>query len=403
MKIGILGGGQLARMLCLAGVPLGMEFRVLDPGIGAGAAVIAEQVVAQYDDPNRWEEFVQGLDLVTYEFENVPDTTATWLAERLPVYPPPVALKKSQDRLIEKELLRSLGVATAPFVAVDMLSELEAAVEELGLPAVLKTRRFGYDGKGQYVLRKPEDVPLAWEALGRGKSPIEGNSNLIDPPLVSPQAEGEISGGQQEQGAAVERPLVEMADLILEGFVAFQREVSLVAVRGKDGETKCYPLVENHHREGILRMTLAPAPDTSEWLQVEAEEAIRKVMEALDYVGVLTIEFFERNGELIANEMAPRVHNSGHWTIEGAETSQFENHLRAIAGLPLGSTAPIGHSAMVNIIGTLPDIPSILSMPNAHLHLYGKEPRAGRKLGHITVRAGDQDELNGPLFQPETW
>ena len=359
MKVGILGGGQLARMLCLAGYPLGMTFRILDPAPDVCAAPLAEHVVAGYEDEDALELFADGVDVVTYEFENVPRQTAQWLAERVPVYPPPIALEKSQDRLTEKTFLQSLGVPTAPFAAVQTRQELEEAVSRLGLPAVLKTRRFGYDGKGQYVLRAAEDIETAWQALN----------------------------GQE---------------LILEGFISFDSELSILAVRGREGECRFYPLVENHHRDGILRLSLAPALDCSPGLQQQAEFFARHVLEALDYVGVLAIEFFQSDQTLIANEIAPRVHNSGHWTIEGAETSQFENHLRAVAGLPLGSPAPVGYSAMLNIIGDLPDTKAVLSTPNAHLHLYGKEPRPGRKLGHVTLRTENATERARMIAEVQT-
>ncbi len=370
-RVGILGGGQLARMLCLAGVPLGLEFRVLDPSQETGTAVIAKRHVGKYDQSLDLEWFVDGLevdeqhvnrlDVVTYEFENVPQSAAVWLAEHVPVYPPPIALEKSQDRLVEKSLLRELGIATAPFIAVDSREGLDSAVAELGLPAVLKTRRFGYDGKGQFVLRTLEDVESAWATLCR---PFDG---APDPSALVPP-------------------------LILEGFIGFDRELSIIGVRGRLGEIRYYPLTENQHRDGILRLSVAPAPHVTSELQQDAERAMERVLEALDYVGVLAIEFFEHDGALIANEMAPRVHNSGHWTIEGAETSQFENHLRAVVGLPLGSTATRGHSAMLNIIGELPNTESVLATPNAHLHLYGKSPRAGRKIGHVTLRTDTEQE-----------
>jgi 5-(carboxyamino)imidazole ribonucleotide synthase len=347
MKVGILGGGQLARMLCLAGYPLGMTFRILDPAPDVCAAPLAEHVFAGYEDEDGLALFVDGVDVVTYEFENVPRRAAQWLAERIPVFPPPIALEKSQDRLTEKTFLQSLNIPTALFVPINSLEELEGfdwGGRGVNLPAILKTRRFGYDGKGQIVLREEKDIEAAWKAL---------------------------SG----------------SELILEGVVGFDRELSLLSVRGRNGEMRFYPLVENHHRDGILRLSLAPAPECSPGLQQQAEFFARRVLEALDYVGVLAIEFFQWDQTLVVNEIAPRVHNSGHWTIEGAETSQFENHLRAVAGLPLGSTAPVGYSAMMNLIGDLPDTKTILATPNAHLHLYGKEPRPGRKLGHITIRA----------------
>ena len=345
-SVGILGAGQLGRMLALAGYPLGVRPRFLDPSEDACAGQLAEHIAADYDDSAALERFAEGLDVVTYEFENVPVETARLLAERVPLYPPPGALEVAQDRLAEKRFFRDQGIHTPPFVPVSTREELQKALRTLGTPAVLKTRRFGYDGKGQVVIGSDREADAAWAALGG-------------------------------------------SPLILEGFVRFSRELSLLAVRGLDGEMAFYPLVENHHSEGILRLSIAPAPGVTGEMQAGAEGYARRVMEALSYVGVLAIELFQVEGELLANEMAPRVHNSGHWTIEGAETSQFENHLRAILGLPLGSTAPRGYSAMLNIIGDPPDTASVLRLPNSHLHLYGKAPRSGRKIGHITLRTDD--------------
>src|SRR5438270_4717149 len=330
-------------MLALAGYPLGLRFRFLDPAAEAPAEHLAERVAGAYEDIVALEQFAAGLELVTYEFENVPVSTAHFLEQRLPVLPPPAALEAAQDRVAEKMFFRKAGLATAPFEAVDGRDDLAGAVERIGLPAVLKTRRYGYDGKGQVVLRRQDDVTHAWEKLGG-------------------------------------------VPLILEGFVAFEREVSLLAVRGRGGETVYYPLVENHHRDGMLRLSLAPAPGLTSELQAEAEELGRRVLEALGYVGVLAVEFFQTagrrgkgaSGRLLANEMAPRVHNSGHWTIEGADTSQFANHVRAGAGLPLGPTRQIGPCAMVNLIGTMPDKRSILDIPDTHLYDYGKSARSGR-------------------------
>ena len=358
--IGILGGGQLGRMLALAGYPLGLQFRFLDPTAGmAPVDALASRIRSEqgYDDAATLAQFLDGLDVVTYEFENVPVAAARKLAERVPVFPPPAALEASQDRLTEKTFLRDLGIPTPPFEAVDALPELEAAVAKVGLPAMLKTRRMGYDGKGQHFIRATEDVAPAWHAL---------------------------TG----------------VPLILEGFVDFDRELSILAVRGRAGEMAFYPLVQNRHHDGILHRAIAPAPDVSPETQALAQSFATRVMEALDYVGVLAIEFFGVGETLIANEMAPRVHNSGHWTIEGAETSQFENHLRAVAGLPLGSTAMRGHAAMLNILGDLPpDIPAILAIPGIHLHLYDKAPRPGRKLGHITLCCDDGAEFDERLTQ----
>ncbi|HEX4545526.1 MAG TPA: 5-(carboxyamino)imidazole ribonucleotide synthase [Candidatus Acidoferrum sp.] len=350
MTIGILGGGQLGYMLALAGYPLGLHFRFLDPSPEAPVGRIAQRVTADYTDQAALEKFSSGLELVTYEFENVPVEAAKFLAERVPVYPPPAALEAAQDRLNEKQLFQNLGIATTDFVPVTKPSELDSAIEKLGLPAILKTCRLGYDGKGQWILRASEDV-------SRAKSEL---------PKVP---------------------------LILERFVPFTRELSVLAVRSRAGEIAFYPLVENHHRGGILRLSLAPAPQLDPYIQRAAEDAARRLLESLEYVGVLAIEFFEDANRLLANEMAPRVHNSGHWTIEGALTSQFENHLRAVLGLPLGSTCAAGYSAMVNLIGDLPEPAEVLAVPDTHLHLYGKSPRPGRKLGHVTLRAASPEHL----------
>jgi 5-(carboxyamino)imidazole ribonucleotide synthase len=350
VTIGILGGGQLGYMLALAGYPLGLHFRFLDPSPEAPVGRIAQRVTADFSDQSALEKFSSGLELVTYEFENVPVEAAEFLAARVAVYPPPVALETAQDRLKEKQLFQKLGIATTEFVPISSPNELEPAVKKIGLPAVLKTCRMGYDGKGQWILRTAEDVAKA-------------------------------------------KPELPAVPLILERFVPFARELSILAIRSSNGETALYPLVENHHRGGILRLSLAPAPRLEPPIQRAAENAARLVLESLKYVGVLAIEFFEHDGRLLANEMAPRVHNSGHWTIEGAVTSQFENHLRAVLGMPLGSTGLTGHSAMLNLIGELPQSAEVLAVPDAHLHLYGKSPRPGRKLGHVTLRAASTERL----------
>jgi 5-(carboxyamino)imidazole ribonucleotide synthase len=354
MKIGILGGGQLGRMLALAGHPLGMSFVVLTPETDAPAAAVAKTIVAPYDDRAALDELASRVDVVTFEFENVPADVVEHLAQKVPVRPDARALREASDRKHEKELFTRLGIPTVPFRTLGSASEMDDAIRYVGLPAVLKTRRFGYDGKGQRVLRRSEDVEGAFTGLGGG-------------------------------------------DLILEGFVDFRREVSIVAVRGIDGEIAFYPLVENRHEGGILRFTRAPAPVLDPDHQAKAESYVRAILEDLDYVGVLALELFDDGVELLANEIAPRVHNTGHWTIEGAETSQFENHLRAITGSPLGSTAPRGESAMINIIGALPDARRVLAVPGAYLHLYGKAPRPGRKLGHVTVTASDPSTLDARL------
>jgi 5-(carboxyamino)imidazole ribonucleotide synthase len=351
MKVGILGGGQLGRMLALAGIPLDIRFRILEPAREAATDTVAERVVGEYEDFAALADFVRGLDVVTYEFENVPVATTRWLALRVPVYPPPNALATAQDRLHEKTFFQRVAIPVPAFKAVDSRSDFDTALSAVGLPAVLKTRRFGYDGKGQYVLRTTTEAEEAWQLLGG-------------------------------------RPL------ILEQLIPFDREVSILAVRGRDGTTAFYPLVENVHHAGILRRSVAPASESSEDLQTQAEHYAAAALNALDYVGVLAIEFFAVGRRLLANEMAPRVHNSGHWTIEGAETSQFENHLRAVVGWPMGATQRRGRSGMWNLIGTVPLAEAILGLPGAHLHVYGKSPRPGRKLGHITLRADDPAEFD---------
>jgi 5-(carboxyamino)imidazole ribonucleotide synthase len=357
VNIGVLGGGQLGRMLALAGYPLGHGFVFLDPAPEALCG-LGSHLVAKPDDAAALAELAARVDLITYEFENVPAAAARSLAERVPVYPSPAALELSQDRLREKALFRSLGIPTAPFAPVDSVETLTVALEFVGVPAVLKTRRLGYDGKGQHVLRTSEEATTAWAALGN-------------------------------------------APCVLERFVRFARELSCLAVRGREGAPVVYPLVENHHEGGILRRSIAPAPGATAALQARAAGFVGRLLDRLDYVGVLALELFEVEGELLANELAPRVHNSGHWTIEGAETSQFENHVRAITGAPLGSAAPLGVSGMVNLIGGWPDPASMLAIPGAHLHLYGKAPRPGRKVGHVTVRCDDPAALTPRLAAVE--
>ena len=363
MTIGILGGGQLGYMLALAGYPLGLHFRFFDPSPEAPVGRIASRVTADFSDEAALEKFAGGLELVTYEFENVPVEAVRFLAQRVPVLPSEKALEVAQDRISEKNLFQELGIPTTEFVPVANGHDLDAAVKKIGLPAILKTCRMGYDGKGQWHLRTPDDVARAKSELTVAQTGANG------------------------------------IPYILEKFVPFTRELSVIAVRARTGETAFYPLVENHHRGGILRLSLAPAPHLDPAIQRSAEQAARAVFDELQYVGVLAIEFFEQNGKLLANEMAPRVHNSGHWTIEGALTSQFENHLRAVVGLPLGSTLAIGCSAMLNLIGETPEAAEVLAVRDAHLHLYGKAPRAGRKLGHVTLRASSSEQLASRLSE----
>jgi 5-(carboxyamino)imidazole ribonucleotide synthase len=371
VTIGILGGGQLGYMLALAGYPLGLRFRFLDPSPEAPVGRIAQRVTADFDDQAALEKFAAGLELVTYEFENVPVAATKFLAERVPVFPPPATLEIAQDRLKEKALFNKLGIATTAFAPVHDANSLDAAIATIGLPAVLKTTRLGYDGKGQWTLRSSADVAKAKTEFATGSA---------------------TAPGQNANNSSADT-----APFILERFIAFTRELSILAVRARSGDIAFYPLVENRHHGGILRLSLAPAPSLDPALQREAEGIARRVLEALDYVGVLAIEFFEREGRLLANEMAPRVHNSGHWTIEGAITSQFENHLRAVLDLPLGSTQASGSAAMLNLIGETPSTEEVLAIPGAHLHLYGKSPRLGRKLGHITLCASTFSQLAASL------
>lgn len=365
MNIGVLGGGQLGRMLALAAYPLGLRLRCYDSAADAPAGHLAPLTVGRFDDLDALGRFADGLDVVTYEFENVPAAAAKWLAKRVPVYPPPAALEASQDRHSERTLFEGLGIPAPQSAAVNTAAEARTVVERVGGSAggrtILKTRRMGYDGKGQAVVRSAGEVDAAWESISRTAG----------------------AGG-----------------VLVDEFVPFEREVSVLAARSRLGEVRVYPLVENVHTSGILRQSIAPAPD-SEGLQAVAESHARSVLTSLNYVGVIALEFFQvrRDGrpELLLNEMAPRVHNSGHWTIEGAVCSQFENHLRAVAGLPLGDPAAIGHCAMLNLIGTLPDSSKVLAVDGARLHLYGKEPRAGRKVGHVTMVAKTGAELKAAM------
>jgi 5-(carboxyamino)imidazole ribonucleotide synthase len=342
MKIGIIGAGQLGRMLALSGYPLGLRFVFLDSSLDAPGAQVGRIVQGAFDDPAKLSELADEVDVVTFDVENVPVHAVDAISKRKPFYPQVTALGASQDRLTEKTLFRKLKIPTPEFAAIDSLSDLVNATQHIGMPGVLKTRRLGYDGRGQFVIRSAADVETAWQALGT-------------------------------------------VPLIYEAFVNFSREVSLIGVRSTRGEIRCYPISANSHSNGILRHSIAPYRNAA--LQKQAETYLKRVFKQFDYVGILTIEFFVKNGKLIANEMAPRVHNSGHWTIEGAATSQFENHIRAILGLPLGDTRALGHAAMVNFIGEMPLPEQILSIPGVHYHSYGKEPRPNRKLGHCTITA----------------
>jgi 5-(carboxyamino)imidazole ribonucleotide synthase len=346
-KVGIVGAGQLGRMLALAGYPLGIECTLLDSRSDSPGAQVAPFLLGRLDDAAALQKLAAEVDVLTLEIENVA-VEALESVQRVPVFPPARAVAASQDRLAEKKLFRSLGVPTAGFVDVAADSDLTAAAERLGWPIVLKTRRMGYDGRGQRIVSSAADLSRAWTELGR-------------------------------------------APCIAEAFVRFEREVSLIGASGADGQRAFYPLAENAHRDGILRSTLAPYEDGA--LQHQAERWLSAIMTELHYVGVLTVEFFHTESGLVANEMAPRVHNSGHWTIEGAETSQFENHLRAVLGWPLGDTRPRGHAAMVNLLGRLPARETLLAFPGAHLHDYGKDPRPARKVGHCTLIDTDRYRL----------
>ena len=346
--IGILGSGQLGRMLAIAALKLGLRTHVYSPETEAPAYdAAAVRTVAPFNDEEALKRFAAAVDIVTYELENVPTETVEFLAERLPVRPGARALALTQDRLIEKSFLRDLGLKTAPFVGVEDAGALARAVAELGRPAILKTRRFGYDGKGQSLIREGSNVAAVHRALGG-------------------------------------------APMILEGFIAFEREVSVVAARSLEGEVVAYDLSENEHDRHILARSRAPAPVSVE-TALEAKRIAAAVLEALDYVGVLAVELFvtrDRQGResLVVNEIAPRVHNSGHWTLDGAQTSQFEQHLRAIAGWPLGAPTRRGRVEMHNLIGEdAEEWRDILAQPDLCLHLYGKlEIRPDRKMGHVT-------------------
>ncbi len=355
MKVGVIGGGQLGRMLALAGTPLGMQFTFLDPAVDACAAALGEHLHADYSSPEHLQQMAQSVDLVTFEFESVPAETVAYLEQFVPVYPSANALRIARDRWFEKSMFKQVGIPTTEFADVLSQADLDKAVAQIGLPAVLKTRTLGYDGKGQKVLREPADVVDAFAYLGN-------------------------------------------VPCILEGFVAFTGEVSLVTVRGRDGEVRCYPLVHNVHNDGILHISVASHEHP---LQALAQDYAGRVLKELDYVGVLAFEFFEVDGGLKANEIAPRVHNSGHWTIEGSECSQFENHLRAVAGLPLGSTASVGHSAMLNCIGSLPETAKVLAIADCHLHDYSKAPKPGRKVGHATLRSQSAQRLQQQIIELE--
>ena len=341
-----MGAGQLGQMLALAAPRVGCTVRFISPDPHAPAGKVAELIIADYENEAALAHFADGLDVVTYEFESIPSRPVRSIEENLPVRPSARILEIAQDRASEKKCFERLGIPTAPFEVVETMRDAREALERIGVPAVLKTRRMGYDGKGQSVIQRRDDLAVAW---------VRTNG----------------------------------APAIIEKFVKFTRELSIIAVRATTGETAFYPLIENHHDNGILRFSLAPAPAISEETQRAAEDYATRIMTDLDYAGVLALEMFETADGLVANEMAPRVHNTGHWTIEGADTSQFENHLRAICGMKLGSTEMWGAAGMVNVIGREPDVQRLREIPDVHVHMYGKSPAPGRKLGHITVTADD--------------
>ena len=345
--IGILGGGQLGRMLALAAARLGLRCRVFSPDPDSPAFdVVANATCAEYADVEALELFAGDVDVITYEFENVPAASAMILAARKPVLPERKILETTQDRLIEKDFVARLGIKTASYADVSSPQSLRAAMTKIGLPAVLKTRRFGYDGKGQTIIRSDDDPDRAWEDLGTKSA-------------------------------------------ILEAFIPFEREISVIAARSAEGEVECFDVTENEHRDHILKISRVPAAISDE-LAAQAREVAKRIASALDYVGVLAVEMFvvNRDGraEVLVNEIAPRVHNSGHWTLDGASISQFEQHIRAIAGWPLGKPLRHGKVTMTNLIGDeINSYRDWLGVPGATVHLYGKgAPRPGRKMGHVT-------------------
>jgi 5-(carboxyamino)imidazole ribonucleotide synthase len=361
VRVGIVGAGQLGRMLALAGYPLGVRCLFLDRSSETPGAQVAPSLIGDLEDAARLSELAARSDVVTFDWENISGSALRPLEKITRVRPPRAALEVSQDRVAEKALFSRLKIPVAAHAAIGSKPELIAAAKKIGLPGVLKTRRLGYDGKGQFVLREAAHIDQAWDAIGG-------------------------------------------ADLVYEKFQSFSREVSLVGVRSAAGETAFYPLSANTHGGGVLRYSTAPF--TSARLQRAAKLYAKRIMHALDYVGVLAVEFFVVNGALVANEMAPRVHNSGHWTIEGCVTSQFENHLRAICDMPLGSTRALGATAMINFLGKVPDRDRLLAIEGLAFHDYGKEPRPGRKLGHCTIlkpQAKERDRALAAALKLVEW
>jgi len=353
-RLGIIGGGQLARMLVLKAAELGIRCTVLDPKADAGAGQLAPQIVAAYDDEAALQQLLQSVDVLTYDFENVPAAALSSLQAGERLAPGVEVLHVAQDRLLEKRLFCELDIAVGDFFAVNSRTDLLAAIDQTGYPAVLKTRRLGYDGKGQTVLRGQEDLERAWQQLGDH-------------------------------------------DLILEAFIDYQYECSIIGVRSRGGEMRCYPLSRNHHEQGILRASRIGLAAADAGLQQQAERWLQQIAEQFAYVGVLTLELFVSDGRLLANEIAPRVHNSGHWSIDAADCSQFENHLRAVTDLPLGPVTVSAEALMINFIGELPEARCWLQVPGLHWHDYGKQPRAGRKVGHATLCGADRAQFSERL------
>lgn len=329
-------------MLALAGYPHGHSFIFFDQALGESTQGIGSTHVAPFSDEVALARFAAECDVITYEFENVPCEAARFLATKVPVYPPPQALEVSQDRVVEKSFLQGLGIATPRFETASSEEELHKACEKMGLPCIAKTRRFGYDGKGQARITDLSVIPEVWRALGG-------------------------------------------SPLIVEGFVQFSRELSVIAARDTHGSIAIYPLAHNEHVEGILHRTELPAPDVSPTLRQEAHAIVTTILEKLNYVGVLTVELFQAGDHLLANEMAPRVHNSGHATIDSVTTSQFENHIRAVSGMHVGSTEPRSRAVMFNLVGSVPSPEELSAIPDCKIHLYGKSNRPGRKVGHVTL------------------
>ena len=338
--VGIIGAGQLGQMLGTAADSLGLKCLFLDPSEKPPASTVGDVIQAAFDDASALADLANKCDVISYEFENVPVAALRAIESTCPVFPPPQALEHAQDRLQEKQLFESLDIPIPGYRTIDSASDLQQAAASLGLPLVLKTRRLGYDGKGQAILRDAADAASSFDSLG-GR------------------------------------------DLIAEQFVPFDREVSAIGARSEDGSIVTYALSENEHRDGILRVSRAPAE--GEQIRQNADDYLQRLLTRLDYVGVLTLELFVTGDQLLANEFAPRVHNSGHWTIEGANTSQFENHMRAIAGMPLADTSVVGFPGMVNIIGSMPEDLSAIRAAEAVTHNYGKTARPDRKLGHATI------------------